>query len=94
MLILSSKLLTILLGTLLIFLQCKIGSANGGLSQVWKLKQSISAVHEQNKALQEKNAILTTDIKDLKYATDAIEEHARMDLGMIRKNEIFYQIVD
>ena len=94
MLNLSSKPLTVALGLLLIFLQYEIWSANGGLSQVWRLKQSIATIAEQNKELQEKNTVLAADVEDLKHGDESIEEHARMDLGMIKKNEIFYQIVD
>jgi cell division protein FtsB len=94
MLSLSARPLTVLLGILIIFLQYEIWSPDGGISQVWKLKQSIATVKEQNKELQEKNMILAADVEDLKHGDESIEEHARMDLGMTKKNEVFYQIVD
>lgn len=94
MLNLSSRSLTVVLGLLFVILQYEIWSTHGGLSQVWKLKQSITTVEEQNKELQEKNIILAADVDDLKNGDESIEEHARMDLGMIKKNEIFYQIVE
>jgi cell division protein FtsB len=94
MLNLSSRPVTILLSVLLIFMQYQIWSTNGGLSQVWKTKQSIIAVQEQNQELQEKNAILAADVNDLKNGDESIEEHARTDLGMIKQGEVFYQIVD
>jgi cell division protein FtsB len=94
MLNLSSKPLTLVLIALLIFLQYEIWSTNGGLSQAWKIKQSIAVVEQQNKELQEKNMILAADVEDLKHGDESVEEHARMDLGMIKKDEIFYQIVE
>lgn len=94
MLNLSSRSLVALLSALAIFLQYEIWSVNGGISQVWKLKHAIIIVEEQNKELQQKNTILAADVEDLKHGDESIEEHARMDLGMIKKNEIFYQIVD
>jgi cell division protein FtsB len=90
---LSSKSLTIALLFILIFLQCSIWSG-GGLPQVWKLKHSISNMEEQNKELQEKNLVLAADVADLRKGDESIEEHARLDLGMVKQNEIFYQIVD
>lgn len=47
-----------------------------------------------NKKLAERNAILMADIFDLKHGNEAIEEHARNDLGMIKKGEVFYQITN
>ena len=34
------------------------------------------------------------EVKNLKEATDAIEERARNDLGMIGRNETFFQVAD
>lgn len=94
MLTLSSRSLTILLGGLFLFLQYKIWSPDGGLSQVWKSKQSIASVTQQNKVLEEKNLVLAADVEDLKNGNESIEEHARMDMGMVKENEIFYQIIE
>ncbi len=90
----SSKSLTVFLCSLLIFLHYKLWSPNGGLSQMWKTKQSIAVLKEQNIELLEKNLVLAAEVEDLRIGEESIEEHARMDLGMIKKNEIFYQIVD
>ncbi len=43
--------------------------------------------------LQVRNEALDAEVRDLKQGLDAIEERARVDLGMIRKDEVFYQIV-
>lgn len=94
MLNISSKPLCMVLGFFLLFLQFEIWSTNGGLSQLWKLKQSISIIKEQNKELGEKNNILAAEVEDLKKGGESIEEHARMDLGMIKHGELFYQVVD
>jgi cell division protein FtsB len=91
---LSSKSLTVALGFMLIFLQYCIWSSDGGLSQIWKLKQAIISREEQNRELREKNIILEADVEDLKRGGESIEEHARLDLGMVKPNEIFYQVVN
>jgi cell division protein FtsB len=91
---LSSKSLTAGLGLLLLFLQYGIWSQEGGLSQVFKLKHAITVAQEQNRELKEKNLVLAADVEDLKYGDESIEEHARVDLGMVKENEIFYQIVE
>jgi cell division protein FtsB len=89
----SSKLFTILLCSLLVLLHYEIWSPNGGLSQVWKIKQSIANLEAQNIQLLERNLVLAADVEDLKTGAESIEECARMNLGMIKKNEIFYQII-
>lgn len=94
MLNLASRPLTILLSTLLLFLQYEIWSNNGGLSQVWRTKQVIASIKEQNKELEEKNMVLAADVEDLKRGEEAVEERARMDLGMVKNNEVFYQVVE
>ncbi len=94
MLNLASKPLTMLLSVLLLFLQYEIWSTDGGLAQVFRTKQTIAVVEEQNKELHERNMVLAADVEDLRKGDESIEEHARSDLGMVKKDEIFYQIVD
>ncbi len=38
------------------------------------------------------NNLLRTDVYDLKNGLEAVEEHARLDLGLIKPNETFVQI--
>ena len=56
-----------------------------------KEKQSIL---EENEALKERNDSLAAEVLDLKQGLDAIEERARSEMGMIKKDETFYQLVD
>ena len=44
--------------------------------------------------LKARNAALDADVRDLKQGYEAVEERARLELGMIKKDEVFYQIVD
>ncbi len=46
-----------------------------------------------NAGLKARNEALDAEVRDLKQGLDAIEERARVDLGMIRKDEVFYQVV-
>jgi len=47
-----------------------------------------------NSSLQKENNALIAEVNDLKKATKAIEERARGELGMIKKEEIFFQIIN
>ncbi|GAB4391592.1 MAG: hypothetical protein Tsb005_02020 [Gammaproteobacteria bacterium] len=82
--------LIILLG----LLQYKLWFDNNNLFDVWHLKQILNQEREKNKLLMERNKALLAEVHDLKQGYEAIEEHARTDLGMIKDDEVFYQIVD
>jgi cell division protein FtsB len=83
----------VILIALLALLQYKLWFSVGGVTQYWQLKNNIAQVVQENRLLQEKNARVIAEIKDLKHADTAIEERARNDLGLIKPGEIFYQIV-
>jgi len=85
---------TIILALLLILLQYKIWFAPGSVIDSWRLKESVAALTADNANKQQRNAILTADIKDLKQGDEAVEERARTELGMVKKGEVFYQIVE
>lgn len=74
------------------YLQYNLWLGDGGVYAVRSLKRDIAAQQEENARLAERNRVLAAEVKDLKSGTDAVEEHARMDLGMIKSNETFYLV--
>lgn len=78
---------------LFVGVQYALWFSSGGLVQVWQLKHSIVQLKSDNAQLAERNSILEADVQDLKNGNESIEEKARHDLGMIKKNETFYQVV-
>lgn len=88
------RLLTIGLIALLVVLQYPLWFGTGGLFAVWELKREIAAQREENARLRERNQALTAEVVDLKQGLAAIEERARVELGMIKKGETFYQVID
>ena len=87
------KPLAILLIILLLVLQYKLWFSNGGFLESRFLKKQIITQQAKNATMQKQNAILMADVKALKNNDNAIEARARSDLGMIKKGEIFYQVV-
>jgi cell division protein FtsB len=83
-----------LLIVLLVLLQYKLWFGDGNLVDVWHLQQSIATQKQENAKLRERNAALEAEVKDLKQGMQAVEERARSELGMIKKGETFYQIVE
>jgi cell division protein FtsB len=83
-----------LLVILLVLLQYRLWVGDGSLAEVWRLYQQVEAQRAENQRLLERNQALEAEVKDLKQGLDAIEERAREELGMIKKGESFYQIID
>ena len=88
------KKLVILLVLLLVYLQYKLWFGEGSLQDVWQLHQDVEFQRQENVELRERNAALEAEVKDLQQGFDAIEEHAREDLGMVKEGETFYQVVE
>jgi len=79
---------------LLLLLQYKLWVGDGSLAEVWDLYQQVQAQQQENQALRERNQTLEAEVEDLKRGLGAIEERAREELGMMREDETFYQIIE
>ena len=88
------KALIAILIVLLLVLQYKLWFGDGNMREVWQLQAAIEEQKLQNKELRERNAALEAEVHDLKQGLEAIEERARSELGMIKKGETFYQIIE
>ena len=66
----------------------------GGWLNVISLQKQIDQQLKVNEAIKSKNDILLAVVQDLKNGTDVIEGKARFDLGLIKKNETFFLIID
>jgi len=88
------KLLTLALVTLIALLQYPLWLGKGSWLRVWEVDQQLRSQRETNQKLQARNAALDAEVRDLKQGFDAIEERARSELGMVKQDEIFFQILD
>ncbi len=79
---------------LVISLQYRLWFSPGGLSDVRQLQGRKQALLQENKRLEERNTSLVAEVIELKQGEEAIAERARSEMGMIRSDEVFYQIVD
>jgi|TARA_B110000914_G_scaffold226474_1_gene251834 cell division protein FtsB len=75
-------------------MQIKIWVSEDGYQQMNVLQNSVDTQNKNNAFLKDRNKALEVEIRDLKIGTEAIEERARKDLGLIGKDEIMYIIVD
>jgi cell division protein FtsB len=76
-----------------ILLQYRVWLSDDGVRQVARLRQAVAVQRGENEQLAERNRQLAAEVRDLKTGLDALEERARSDLGMIARNETFYQVV-
>ena len=88
------KILAGILGALIVAIQFPLWLGKGGWLRVWELDQQVAAQRAQNAKLEARNAGIAADVRDLKQGLEAIEERARYELGLVRKDEVFVQIVD
>ncbi|MEO5574568.1 MAG: cell division protein FtsB [Gammaproteobacteria bacterium] len=88
------RLTSIVLTVFLLILQYHLWVGDGSLAGVWRNQQAILVQRQENISLQERNLAEEGEVNDLKYGQEAISERARSELGMIKKDEIFYQIVN
>ena len=88
------KIIAFVLLLLLVWLQYKIWLQDGGIPEIIQLQQEVKEVKTEVKKLQERNASLDAEVKDLKKGQDAIEERARSEMGMIKQGEVYYQVIE
>lgn len=87
------KWLAAALAVVLVLLQYRIWISDNGVRQVQRLRQAAAAQQAEDTRLAERNRQLAAEVRDLKTGMAALEERARSDLGMIGRNETFYQVV-
>lgn len=85
------KWLPLLLLTLFVLLQIRLWTGDGGVLEVAHLKEEVAAQSFIIEGLQTRNQMLEAEVSDLKQRSEAIEERARNDLGMVKQGETFYQ---
>lgn len=87
------KIVIAILIVLLIIMQYRLWIGDGSVRTAIQLKQQIAAQQAENQKLRDSNQMLLAEVQDLKGGKQAVEERARNDLGMVKKDETFYQIV-
>ena len=88
------KVLSLMLIALIALIQYPLWLGKGSWFRVWEVDQQIKTQRDKNAKLQTRNNILDAEVRDLKQGLEAIEERARSELGMIRQDEIFFQLLE
>jgi len=84
--------LAVVFVVLIAALQYPMWLGKGGWLRVRELDRQVMVAREANDKLKSRNEALDADVRDLKSGYEAIEERARAELGMIRHDEVFFQL--
>ena len=84
--------LACVLVALIVAIQYPLWLGKGGWLRVWDVDRQLEAQQQKNARLEMRNGALTAEVKDLKQGFEAIEERARSELGMIRNDDVFFQL--
>ena len=84
--------LAFLFAALILALQYPMWLGKGGWLQVRETDRQLALQREANAKLKARNEALDADVRDLKTGSEAIEERARSELGMVRQDEVFFQL--
>ena len=88
------KILAGILAALILLIQYPLWLGKGGWLRAWEVDRRLSAQQSTNEALERRNQALGAEVRDLKQGFDAVEERARYELGFVKPDEVFFQIVE
>ena len=88
------RLLAFVLATLIALIQYPLWLGKGSWLRVWDVDRQIHAQREINQKLQARNGAVDAEVRDLKQGLEAVEERARSELGMIKQDEVFFQLLE
>ncbi len=86
------RLVPVALLCLLVIVQAQLWFGRGSVPAVARLQDQINAQKQQNEQAQLANDRLAAEVRDLKEGLEMVEEKARLELGMVKANEIYVQI--
>lgn len=87
------RLLLIVMVALVALIQYPLWMGRGGWFSVWDMQAQVVDQRMINEGLTARNVALAAEVEDLRSGTEASEERARSELGMMRQGEVFVQIL-
>ncbi len=87
------KLAVTLLGFLLAMMSYRLLFGDGSVQELSRLNEELRKSRSELVRMENRNQGLLAEVDDLKNGLDAVEERARLELGMIGNDETFYQFI-
>lgn len=88
-----TRILFVLLGLLAVGLFIRLWVGSGSYPDIWQLQERIAAQQVRNDEQAEQKRRLDVDVGNLSKDVNAVEANARSELGMVKKDETFYQVI-
>ena len=88
------KILIAVLILLIVQLQYRLWLGDGSVQQINEYQQRLDTLEAEAQEKKERNDALYAEVLDLRKGEEAIEERARNELGMIKENETFFQVIE
>ena len=86
--------LAVILGALIVVIQYPLWLGKGGWLKVREHNRELAAQKEINRGMQQRNDQLDAEVRDLRQGLEAVEERARFEMGLVKQDESFFQIVE
>jgi cell division protein FtsB len=87
------RLITAVLLLFFVLLQYRLWFGKNSVPDYLALEEEVTRQLANNNKLKQRNKLLYADTDDLKSGTEAIEERARHELGMIKQGETFFRVI-
>ena len=88
------KIVIALLMLMLVGLQTRLWIGTGSMPELLTLKEKMERFRLENERLYQRNRLLAREVVELQQGMETLEERARQDLGMVRRNETFFLTYD
>ena len=88
----GNRLIPAILIALLLVFHAQLWFGRGSVGNVAAMEQKLEAQKAANARAQQDNERLAAEVRDLKEGLEMVEERARMELGMVKPNEIYVHI--
>ena len=88
----ANRAVPFLLIALLLVVHGQLWFGRGSVGQVAQLKRTLESQQALNAQAVLRNDRLASEVRDLKEGLEMVEERARMELGMVKPNEIFVNV--
>ena len=89
----TSRVVAALLIGLLVVVQAQLWLGRGSVGDVAHMQRKLDEQKANNALAQQANERLSAEVRDLQEGLETVEEKARGELGMVKPNEIYVQIV-
>jgi cell division protein FtsB len=87
------RVVTYIFLALILLLQYPLWLGKGSWLKVWDNNRQLNEQKDINEQARQRNAVLDAEVRDLKKGTEALEERARSELGMVKQGEVFFQVI-